>query len=153
MEVISTNDGSYFYLTENKNDNNLIKRQVLWKCRINQINIGRHYYLNFYLHDTVVINVFQDGPCFLAMKSHDNGLSSRTIFFLRPFPWDPECVSTYSSLSPKHINSERLGTSHQTANQTNKKSVKISRAHKKFCCGCGSARNISSTDLRWELAS
>ena len=29
MEVISTNDGSYFYLTENTNDNNLIKRQVL----------------------------------------------------------------------------------------------------------------------------
>ena len=29
MEVISTNDGSYFYLTENKNGNNLINRQVL----------------------------------------------------------------------------------------------------------------------------
>ena len=127
MAVISTNDGSYFYLTENKNDNNLIKRQVLWKCRINQINIGRHYYLNFYLHDTVVINVFQDGPCFLAMNgelislrlgfiyiawqwaffpSHNIG----TIFFLRPFPWDPTCVSTYSSLSPKHINTIQYNT-------------------------------------------
>ena len=28
MEVISTNDGSYFYLTENTNDNNLIKGAV-----------------------------------------------------------------------------------------------------------------------------
>ena len=45
-----------------------INRQVLKNCRINQINIRQHYYLNFYLHDTVVINVFQDGPCVLAMK-------------------------------------------------------------------------------------
>ena len=29
MAVISANNGSYFYSTENKNDNNLIKRQVL----------------------------------------------------------------------------------------------------------------------------
>ena len=46
----------------------LINRQVLENCRINQINIRRHYYLNFFLHDTVVINVFQDGPCFPVMK-------------------------------------------------------------------------------------
>ena len=90
MEVISTNDGSYFYLTENKNDNNLIKRQVLWKCRINQINIGRHYYLNFYLHDTVVINVFQDGPCFLAMNGELISLRLRLYLYRVTMGFLPE---------------------------------------------------------------
>ena len=103
MEVISTNDGSYFYLTENKNDNNLIKRQVLWKCRINQINIGRHYYLNFYLHDTVVINVFQDGPCFLAMKSHDNWAFFPNDIFPSSLPMRPRVrLNLFLSLPQTH---------------------------------------------------
>ena len=68
MEVIFTNDGSYLLLTENKSNNKQLLTDTFYRCRINQINIRRHYYLNFYLHDIVVIKVFQDGSCFLVRK-------------------------------------------------------------------------------------
>ena len=69
-----------------------------------------------------------------SFTSRDNELSSRAakIFFLRPFPWDPARVSTYSPIfsHPQTQSKLPLGKSHETANQTNKKSVKISRARK-----------------------
>ena len=70
-----------------------------FRLRINQINIGRHYYLNFYLHDTVVINVFQDGPYFLAMNGELISLRLRLYLYRVTMGFLPEPQYRSFSLS------------------------------------------------------